>query len=166
MIKTKAKTCVGKTVDITSETELQMWRGEHGSQGDGLLPPLHGGCGEGGGREVRIVGIVNKKSNKLNYEKVELATEFLLCPTLFLRCDEIYREFTRSDMSRHESSERRIVVITSLESKADQGARGEIKLGETERKREVRKCDRIFLSSAPIKAEMVPFQGLQGDQVP
>ena len=70
-------------------------------------------------------------------------------------------------MSRHEmSSERRMVVITSLESKADQGARGEIKLGETERKREVRKCDRIFLSSAPIKAEMVPFQGLQGDQVP
>ena len=25
MIKTKTKTCVGKTEDITSETELQMW---------------------------------------------------------------------------------------------------------------------------------------------
>ena len=68
-------------------------------------------------------------------------------------------------MTRHEmSSERRVVVITSLESQADEGG-GEKKLGETERKREVRKCDRIFLSSAPIKAEMVPFQGLRGDQV-
>ena len=69
-------------------------------------------------------------------------------------------------MTRHEmSSERRVVVITSLESQADQGARRENKLGETERKREARKCDRIFLSSAPIKAEMVPFQGIHGDQV-
>ena len=69
-------------------------------------------------------------------------------------------------MTRHEmSSERRVVVITSLESQADQGARRENKLGETERKKEARKCDRIFLSSAPIKAEMVPFQGLRGDQV-
>ena len=67
---------------------------------------------------------------------------------------------TRKEMSK----ERRMVVITSLESQADEGG-GEKKLGETERKREVRKCDRIFLSSAPIKAEMVPFQGLQGDQV-
>ena len=62
------------------------------------------------------------------------------------------------------SRERRLVVVTSLESLPDQGG-GEKKFGESERKREVRKCDRIFLSSAPIKAEMVPFQGLQGDQV-
>ena len=46
---------------ITSESELQMWRGEHGSQGDGLLPPLHGGCREGGGGEVRVVKINQQK---------------------------------------------------------------------------------------------------------
>ena len=68
-------------------------------------------------------------------------------------------------MKRQETSrERRMVIITSPE-RSDGGVEKREDLGEAERKIEARKCDRIFLSSAPIKAEMVPFQGLQGDQV-
>ena len=47
---------------------VEVWGGEHGGEGDGLLPPLHGGCREGGGREVRIVSIV-KKSEIQNVKK-------------------------------------------------------------------------------------------------
>ena len=84
----------------------------------------------------------------------------------FFRCDEIYREFTRIEMRRQERSrERRMVIITSPERSDGGGVEKREDLGEAERKIEARKCDRIFLSSAPIKAEMVPFQGLQGDQV-
>ena len=63
-----------------------------------------------------------------------------------------------------------MVVINSLERRTDQEAHDDdnekrIELGERERKVEGRKCDRIFLSSAPITADMLPFKGLQGDQV-
>ena len=69
-------------------------------------------------------------------------------------------------MRRQERSrERRMVIITSPERSDGGGVEKREDLGEAERKVEARKCDRIFLSSAPIKAEMVPFQGLQGDQV-
>ena len=76
---TKTKTCVYKMAHITSESELQMWRGEHGSQGDGLLPTLHGGCGEGGGREVRIVGIV-KKIKQIKLRKGRVSNRVLTLP--------------------------------------------------------------------------------------
>ena len=69
-------------------------------------------------------------------------------------------------MRRQERSrERRMVIITSPERSDGGVVEKREDLGEAERKIEARKCDRIFLSSAPIKAEMVPFQGLQGDQV-
>ena len=56
-------------------------------------------------------------------------------------------------MKVHESSrERRMVVITSLERAGSANVGEErIELGKTERKKEERKCDRIFLSSAPIR---------------
>ena len=59
-------------------------------------------------------------------------------------------------------------MINSLERRNDQANddnEKRIELGERERKVEGRKCDRIFLSSAPITADMLPFKGLQGDQV-
>ena len=125
---------------------FQVWGREHGSESDGLLPRLHGSRRQGGGGTVR-------------------GFTFLL---FFSRCDEIYREYTRSEMKVHESSrERRMVIITSLERAGSANVGEERKeLGKTERKKEERKCDRIFLSSAPITADMVPYQGLKGDQVP
>ena len=80
----------------------------------------------------------------------------------FFRCDEIYREFTRSELKEQERRTGRRMVINLLE-RTDHTNYNE--LGERERKIEGRKCDRIFLSSAPITADMVPFQGFQGDQV-
>ena len=38
-------------------------------------------------------------------------------------------------------------------------------LGEVDIKTERKKCERIFLSSTMISADMVPYQGLAGDQV-
>ena len=84
---------------------------------------------------------------------------------LFFRCDEIYREFSRSELKGHERrTERRMVMINLLErtDRAHDDNEKRIELGVKERKK---KCDQIFLSSAPIKADMLPFQGFQGDQV-
>ena len=61
-----------------------------------------------------------------------------------------------------------MVLINSLERRNDQANddnEKRIELGERERKVEGRKCDQIFLSSSPITADMLPFKGLQGDQV-
>ena len=71
-------------------------------------------------------------------------------------------------MKGHERrTERRMVMINLLErtDQAQDDNEKRIELGVKERKIEGRKCDRIFLSSAPITADMVPFQGFQGDQV-
>ena len=84
------------------------------------------------------------------------------------RCDEIYREFTRSDLKKKKSNnERRLVVLTSLDrvGNDDEEKRVGQELSELDIKTERKKCERIFLSSAMISADMVPYQGLAGDQV-
>ena len=83
------------------------------------------------------------------------------------RCDEIYREFTRSDLKKKKSNnERRVVVLTSLDRVGkDEEKRVRQELSELDIKSERKKCERIFLSSAMISADMVPYQGLAGDQV-
>ena len=84
------------------------------------------------------------------------------------RCDEIYREFTRSDLKKKKSNkERRLVVLTSLDrvGNDDEEKRVGQQLSELDIKTERKKCERIFLSSAMISADMVPYQGLTGDQV-
>ena len=70
-------------------------------------------------------------------------------------------------MKGHERRTERRMVMINLErtDQAQDDNEKRIELGVKERKIEGRKCDRIFLSSAPIKADMVPFQGFQGDQV-
>ena len=84
------------------------------------------------------------------------------------RCDEIYREFTRSDLTKKKSNnERRLVVLTSLDrvGNDDEEKRVGQELSELDIKTERKKCERIFLSSAMISADMVPYHGLAGDQV-
>ena len=84
------------------------------------------------------------------------------------RCDEIYREFTRSDLKKKKSNkERRLVVLTSLDrvGNDDEEKRVGQQLSELDIKTERKKCERIFLSSAMISADMVPYQGIAGDQV-
>ena len=84
------------------------------------------------------------------------------------RCDEIYREFTRSDLKKKKSNnERRLVVLTSLDrvGNDDEEKRVRQQLSELDIKTERKKCERIFLSSAMISADMVPYQGIAGDQV-
>ena len=83
------------------------------------------------------------------------------------RCDEIYREFTRSDLKKKKSNnERRLVVLTSLDRvENDEEKRVGQELSEQDIKTERKKCERIFLSSAMISADMVPYQGIAGDQV-
>ena len=84
------------------------------------------------------------------------------------RCDEIYREFTRSDLKKKKSNnERRLVVLTSLDrvGNDDEEKRVRQELSELDIKTERKKCERIFLSSAMISADMVPYHGLAGDQV-
>ena len=84
------------------------------------------------------------------------------------RCDEIYREFTRSDLKKKNSNnERRVVVLTSLDrvGNDEEEKRVRQELSELDIKTEKKKCERIFLSSAMISADMVPYQGLAGDQV-
>ena len=84
------------------------------------------------------------------------------------RCDEIYREFTRSEMKKKKSNkERRLVVLTSLDRVGidDEEKRVGQQLSVLDIKTERKKCERIFLSSAMISADMVPYQGLAGDQV-
>ena len=86
---------------------------------------------------------------------------------LLSRCDEIYREFTRSDLKKKKSNnERRVVVLSSQDRVGkDEEKRVRQELGEVDIKTERKKCERIFLSSAMISADMVPYQGLAGDQV-
>ena len=84
------------------------------------------------------------------------------------RCDEIYREFTRSDLKKKNSNnERRVVVLTSLDrvGNDEEEKRVRQELSELDIKSERKKCERIFLSSAMISADMVPYQGVAGDQV-
>ena len=86
---------------------------------------------------------------------------------LLSRCDELYREFTRSDLKKKKSNnERRVVVLTSLDRVGkDEEKRVRQELSELDIKSERKKCERIFLSSTMISADMVPYQGLAGDQV-
>ena len=84
------------------------------------------------------------------------------------RCDEIYREFTRSDLKKKNSNnERRVVVLTSLDrvGNDEEEKRVRQELSELDIKTEKKKCERIFLSSAMISADMVPYQGIAGDRV-
>ena len=87
---------------------------------------------------------------------------------LLFRCDEIYREFTRSDLKKKKSNnERRLVVLTSLDRVGNDEEEKRVgqELSELDIKTERKKCERIFLSSTMISADMVPYQGIAGDQV-
>ena len=87
---------------------------------------------------------------------------------LLFRCDEIYREFTRSDLKKKKTNnERSLVELTSLDrvGNDDEEKRVGQQLSELDIKTERKKCERIFLSSGMISADMVPYQGLAGDQV-
>ena len=87
---------------------------------------------------------------------------------LLSRCDEIYREFTRSDLKKKNSNnERRVVVLTSLDRVGNDKEEKRVsqELSELDIKTERKKCERIFLSSAMISADMVPYQGIAGDRV-
>ena len=83
------------------------------------------------------------------------------------RCDEIYREFTRSDLKKKKSNNERLVVLTSLDRVGNDEEEKRVgqELSELDIKTERKKCERIFLSSTMISADMVPYQGIAGDQV-
>ena len=71
-----------------------------------------------------------------------------------------------SEKQINNNNERRVVVLTSLERVGkDEEKRVRQQLSELDIKTERKKCERIFLSSAMISADMVPYQGLAGDQV-
>ena len=65
------------------------------------------------------------------------------------------------------NNERRVVVLTSLDrvGKDEEEKRVRQQLSELDIKTERKKCERIFLSSGMISPDMVPYQGIAGDQV-
>ena len=65
------------------------------------------------------------------------------------------------------NNERRLVVLTSLDRVGNDEEEKRVgqQLSVLDIKTERKKCERIFLSSAMISADMVPYHGLAGDQV-
>ena len=65
------------------------------------------------------------------------------------------------------NNERRVVVLTSLDRVGNDEEEKRVgqQLSELDIKTERKKCERIFLSSTMISADMVPYHGLAGDQV-
>ena len=70
-------------------------------------------------------------------------------------------------MKKKKSNNERLVVLTSLDRVGNDEEEKRVgqELSELDIKTERKKCERIFLSSAMISADMVPDQGIAGYQV-